>query len=67
MEVNPQIGETAGKIWQLLSEGGPLTLAQMRRRLNGSSELMNLALGWLAREDRVSVTQERRTLRVKLR
>jgi hypothetical protein len=67
MEVNPQIGETAGKIWQLLSEGGPLTLAQMRRRLNGSSELMNLALGWLAREDRVSVTQERHTLRVKLR
>jgi hypothetical protein len=67
MEVNTQIGETAGKIWQLLSEGGPLTLAQMRRRLNGSTDLLHLALGWLAREDKVMVSQERRSLRVRLR
>ena len=67
MEVNSQIGETAGKVWNLLSENGPLTTTQMRKKLNGSGELLNLALGWLAREDKVVVTQERRSFRIQLR
>ncbi len=67
MEVNTQIGETAGKVWHLLSENGSLTTAQMRKKLGGTNELLNLALGWLAREDKIVVTQERRDLRVQLR
>ena len=67
MEINGHIGEAAGKIWALLSESGPLTIAQMRRKLNESSDLLNLALGWLAREYKVIVTRERTSLRVQLR
>ncbi|MBZ5672530.1 MAG: winged helix-turn-helix domain-containing protein [Acidobacteriia bacterium] len=67
MEVNGQIGEMAGEVWHLLSDAGPLTLAQIRRKLNRSSEFLNLALGWLAREEKVIVTQERRSLRAQLR
>jgi hypothetical protein len=67
MEVNGHIGKAAGKVWSLLSGSGPLTTTQIRRKLNESSDLLNLALGWLAREDKVILTRERTSLRVQLR
>ncbi len=67
MELNGQVGETAGKIWHLLNNGGPQTVARLKRKLDGSGELLNFALGWLAREDKVSITQHKRTFRVELK
>ncbi len=67
VDIKPQVGETAGKVWHVLSEGGPLTLAQIKKKLNGSSDLVGLALGWLAREDKVEITPDKKTLRVQLR
>ena len=67
MELNGQVGETAGKIWHLLNNDGPQTVAQLKRKLDGSGELLNFALGWLAREDKVSITQHKRIFRVELK
>ena len=67
MEINVQVGETAGKIWQLLSEEGPQTFPQLRKKLNGSGEVLSFALGWLAREDKVDITQDKKTLTVALK
>ena len=67
MELNGQVGETAGKIWHLLNNDGPQTVAQLKRKLDGSGELLNFGLGWLAREDKVSITQHKRTFRVELK
>lgn len=67
MEVNGHIGATAGEVWQALSDDGPLSVPQLKRKIHGSGELLQLAIGWLAREDKVIVTQERRTMLVRLR
>lgn len=67
MEINGQVGETAGRIWHLLNDEGPQTIPQLRKKLNGSSELLNFALGWLAREDKVDLMREKKTVRVALR
>jgi len=63
----PEIGETAGKVWHLLSDEGPQTLVQLKKKVNGSGELVSLALGWLAREDKVNIQQEKKNLKISLR
>jgi len=67
MEINTKVGETAGKIWHLLNEEGPLTFSQLRKKLNGSGEILSFALGWLAREDKVDITQDKKILNVALK
>ena len=67
MEMNAQIGETAGKIWHLLNDQGPQTLPQIKKKLDGSGELLSFALGWLAREDKVGLTQEKKVVKVALK
>jgi hypothetical protein len=67
VDIIPEIGETAGKVWQLLSSEGPQTLAQIKKELNGTGELVTLALGWLAREDKVEIRQEKKSYKVSLK
>lgn len=67
MEIREQVGETAGRVWHSLNDHGPQTLAQLKKRLNGSSELVTFALGWLAREDKVDISQDKKNLRVALK
>jgi hypothetical protein len=67
MEVKDRVGLTAGKVWQQLSQGGPQTLAQLKKKLNGEGDLVNFAVGWLAREDKVAITAEKRNFLVQLR
>jgi len=67
MDIKSQVGETAGKVWNLLNDEGPQTLAQLKKKLNGSSEVLPFAIGWLAREDKVEITPEKKTLRVQLK
>jgi len=67
MELIGQVGETAGKIWHLLNEEGPHSISQLKKKLNGSGELVNFALGWLAREDKVDITQQKKVFTVALR
>jgi hypothetical protein len=67
VEIREQVGETAGRVWHLLNDQGPQTLAQLKKRLNGSGELVTFALGWLAREDKVDISQDKKNLRVALK
>jgi hypothetical protein len=67
VDIKQEVGETAGKVWQVLNDEGPQTLAQLKRKLDDSSELLSLAMGWLAREDKVDIIREKRSLRVALK
>jgi hypothetical protein len=67
MDVNSQVGETAGKVWHALSSAGPQTLAQLKKKVNGSGELLSFGLGWLAREDKVEIVPEKKSFRVRLK
>jgi hypothetical protein len=67
VEMNAQVGEAAGKVWQLLNDSGPQTLAQIKKKVNGSGDLVGFALGWLAREEKVDISKDKNSFKVALR
>jgi hypothetical protein len=67
MELKDQVGLTAGKVWEQLSEAGPQTLSQLKKKVDGQGDLVNFAIGWLAREDKVTLIADKRNIRVELR
>jgi hypothetical protein len=67
MDIESDIGETAGKIWQALSDEGPHTVVQLKKKLKVSNELLFFALGWLAREDKIDMVPGKSGFRVQLR
>ena len=64
--MHEQIGTTAGAIWQVLNTQGELSLAQLKKAVKAEPPLFDWAIGWLAREDKIVITQERRSLRIRL-
>ena len=67
MSVTLQIGETAGVVWKLLSDHGPLSLAKLIERVGVNRDVVMQAIGWLAREDKIEITETRRGRVVALR
>ena len=67
MDINNQVGETAGKVLHALSSVWPQTLAQLKKRVNGSGELLSFGLGWLAREDKIEIIPDKKSFRVRLK
>jgi hypothetical protein len=65
MDIKGRVGETAGKVWHLLNSHGPHTLAQ--KKLDVPSELLSFAVGWLAREDKVNIIQEKKGFLIQLK
>jgi hypothetical protein len=56
-----QIGETAGLVWQALSESGPMTAAKLVREVGIPRDLVMQAIGWLAREDKLMIDEGSRS------
>lgn len=61
-----QIGETAGHVWRVLSESGPLSLTKLTKEVDAPKDLVMQALGWLAREDKIVIEEDGRTKVVSL-
>lgn len=47
------IGATAGLVWKVLAEGGPMSLAKVVKAVAQPRDLVMQAVGWLAREDKL--------------
>ena len=64
-----QIGQTAGEIWGFLNgtKKGESTFAAMQKKLEFEGSLGELALGWLAREDKIEIAKKGAGLNVKLK
>ncbi|MFI5175100.1 MAG: winged helix-turn-helix domain-containing protein, partial [Terriglobia bacterium] len=58
MDIRGQIVDTARRIAILLNDQGTQTLPQLKRQLNESSEIVHLALGWLARDDKIEIRRD---------
>ena len=67
MPVIGQVGETAGQVWKLLASEGPQSAAQLKKKLSSKGEVLSMALGWLAREDKIELLNEKKTLVVQLK
>ena len=66
-EMEGEIGDAAGMIWQYLNEHGQTTLGELRQGTKLSDQLLLMGVGWLAREGKVSIVQQGRTVKVSLR
>jgi hypothetical protein len=62
-----QIGETAGAVWHVLNENGPLSYAKLIERVGGNRDVVMQAVGWLAREGKIEITETKRGRAVGLR
>ena len=62
-----QIGESAGAVWHALNENGPLSYAKIVERVGGNRDVVMQAVGWLAREGKIEITETKRGRVVALR
>jgi predicted transcriptional regulator len=53
-----EIGKTAGDIWNLLNENGGLSVSKIKKALGEKDSTIHMAIGWLAREDQISLAKK---------
>ncbi len=49
------IGEAAGKIWRYLDENGPASVSKVSSETGIGKNDIQRAIGWLAKEDKLSI------------
>jgi Winged helix-turn-helix domain (DUF2582) len=62
-----KIGTLAGAIWNVLNTKGAMSLAQLKIEVDQKTPLFDWSVGWLAREDRLLITPEKRSFRIQLK
>ncbi|NLX94938.1 MAG: winged helix-turn-helix domain-containing protein [Rhodopirellula sp.] len=62
-----RIGETAGLVWRALTDNGPLTITKLVTAVGEPREAVMQALGWLAREGKISIAEDGRKRIISLR
>ena len=62
-----EIGNAAGALWQYLEQHGQTAASKLKKETKLPDPLFYMALGWLAREGQVDVTQDKRSLLIALR
>ena len=64
--VTNQIGVTAGEIWHLLATDGGISLTKIAKQIDAPRDLVMQAVGWLARENKVQITENKRVKTISL-
>ena len=62
-----EIGTTAGAIWKALNGNGGSTLTKLRKQVECEAPVFDWAIGWLAHEDKIAITRDKRAFRVRLK
>ena len=62
-----KIGQTAGEIWRVLTEEGELSLSALKKKGKAPTDLILIAVGWLAREEKLQFEPKGRSIRISLR
>jgi hypothetical protein len=62
-----QIGKTAGMVWKALADNGALSMAKLVKAVGEPRDAVMLALGWLARENKILIEDDGRSRTVSLR
>ncbi len=62
-----QIGETAGAVWRILADKGPLSMTKLVKAVGEPRDTVMQAIGWLAREDKLVITDKGKSRMVALR
>ena len=67
MVMDGEIGKTAGDIWHLLKSQGEVSVSSVIKALNTTQSTAYMALGWLAREDKLEFVKKNRGMAVRLK
>ena len=62
-----EIGKTAGAIWDALNTRGEQALSELKKAVKGKGPTFDWAIGWLARENQIAITPEKRSFRIRLK
>jgi len=62
-----EIGDTAGEVWKMLVDNGPMSLTKLVKAIGRPRDMVMQAIGWLAREDKIWIEEEKRSRVVSLR
>ena len=65
--MNDAIVSAVGKLWKHLDDNGASTFFELRRQTGLSTEMVNRAIGWLAREDKLCFETTNRSEQIRLR
>lgn len=60
------IGDVAGAVWNCLNSEGPQSLAKLKKSLDAPSDTVLAAIGWLAREGKLSFETSGKAVTVSL-
>ena len=66
-ELQEQIGQSAGQIYNYLNSNGESTFSKMKKELDLKGNFADLCLGWLAREDKVEISKKGASVSVRLK
>jgi len=58
MDLTTKFGQNAGEIWKLLNDKGPLKKEEIQEVTKQSDDDFFVGVGWLAREDKISVDEK---------
>ncbi len=61
------IGQAAGVLWDYLSEQDPISVTKLTKETGLDAKLVQRALGWLDREDKLNFQMKGRTELVSLK
>lgn len=62
-----QIGQAAGVVWQALDGKESLSVSQLKKVTGVDEKNLLLALGWLAREEKVNIAKVKSSYKVNLK
>ena len=62
-----RIGHTAGLVWNALHGGGAMSLSRLIKEIGRPRDEVMQAVGWLAREDKLTFQDQGRTRKVALK
>ncbi|MGD0793886.1 MAG: winged helix-turn-helix domain-containing protein [Terriglobales bacterium] len=62
-----EIGQMAGAIWHALNTHGELSIAQLKKLVEGKAPLFDWAIGWLAREGKIVITPKKRSFSIRFK
>ena len=67
LDMQQEIINAAGQIYNYLAEKGEVTMSKMKKDLDLSGNFAEMGLGWLSREDKIQYNQKARSISISLR
>lgn len=67
VQLQDMIGSSAGEIYNYLNVNGESSFSKMKKELDLKGNFADLGLGWLARENKVEISQKGPAVKVSLR